>query len=38
LFLVPSLRDEMLTISNVTRHPSLTFRANFVQVTEARSD
>jgi len=38
LLLVPSLRDEMLTISNFTGHPSLTFRAGFVQVSEARSD
>ena len=38
LLLVPSLRDEMLTISNFTGHPSLTLRAGFVQVGEARSD
>jgi len=38
LLLVPSLRDEMLTLSNFTGHPSLTLRAGFVQVTEARSD
>ena len=38
LLLVPSLRDEMLTLSNFTGHPSLTFRAGFVQVSEARSD
>ncbi|MCX6627727.1 MAG: amidase [Candidatus Solibacter sp.] len=38
LLLVPSLRDEMLTISNFTGHPSLTFRAGFVEVGEARSD
>jgi Asp-tRNA(Asn)/Glu-tRNA(Gln) amidotransferase A subunit family amidase len=38
LLLVPSLRDEMLTISNFTGHPSLTLRAGFVQVEEARSD
>lgn len=36
--LVPSLRDEMLTISNFTGQPSLTMRAGFVNVTEARSD
>jgi len=36
--LVPSLRDEMLVISNHTGHPSLTLRAGFVQVSEARSD
>ena len=38
LLLVPSLRDEMLTISNFTGHPSLTIRAGFVEVSEARSD
>jgi Asp-tRNA(Asn)/Glu-tRNA(Gln) amidotransferase A subunit family amidase len=38
LLLVPSLRDEMLTITNFTGHPSLTLRAGFVQVAEARSD
>jgi Asp-tRNA(Asn)/Glu-tRNA(Gln) amidotransferase A subunit family amidase len=38
LLLVPSLRDEMLTISNFTGHPSLTLRAGFVQISEARSD
>jgi Asp-tRNA(Asn)/Glu-tRNA(Gln) amidotransferase A subunit family amidase len=38
LLLVPSLRDEMLTLSNFTGHPSLTLRAGFVQVSQARSD
>ena len=38
LLLVPSLRDEMLTISNHSGHPSLTLRAGFVEVSEARSD
>jgi Asp-tRNA(Asn)/Glu-tRNA(Gln) amidotransferase A subunit family amidase len=38
LLLVPSLRDEMLTISNATGHPSLTLRAGFIEVTQARSD
>jgi Asp-tRNA(Asn)/Glu-tRNA(Gln) amidotransferase A subunit family amidase len=38
LLLVPSLRDEMLVISNNTGHPSLTLRAGFVEVSEARSD
>ena len=33
LLLVPSLRDEMLTISNFTGHPSLTLRAGFVEVS-----
>jgi Asp-tRNA(Asn)/Glu-tRNA(Gln) amidotransferase A subunit family amidase len=38
VLLVPSLRDEMLTISNFTGHPSLTLRTGFVEVSEARSD
>ncbi|MGB6884961.1 MAG: amidase [Candidatus Acidiferrum sp.] len=38
LLLVPSLRDEMLTITNFTGHPSLTMRAGFIEVAEARSD
>jgi Asp-tRNA(Asn)/Glu-tRNA(Gln) amidotransferase A subunit family amidase len=38
LLLVPSLRDEMLVIANNTGHPSLTLRAGFVEVSEARSD
>jgi Asp-tRNA(Asn)/Glu-tRNA(Gln) amidotransferase A subunit family amidase len=38
LLLVPSLRDEMLVITNFTGHPSLTLRAGFVDVSEARSD
>ena len=38
LLLVPSLRDEMLVITNFTGHPSLTLRAGFVEVAEARSD
>jgi Asp-tRNA(Asn)/Glu-tRNA(Gln) amidotransferase A subunit family amidase len=38
LLLVPSLRDEMLTISNNTGHPSLTLRTGFVEVGETRSD
>jgi Asp-tRNA(Asn)/Glu-tRNA(Gln) amidotransferase A subunit family amidase len=38
LLLVPSLRDEMLAISNNTGHPSLTMRAGFVEVSQARSD
>ncbi len=38
LLLVPSLRDEMLTITNFTGQPSLTFRAGFVEASEARSD
>jgi Asp-tRNA(Asn)/Glu-tRNA(Gln) amidotransferase A subunit family amidase len=38
LLLVPSLRDEMLVITNFTGHPSLTLRAGFVEVGKARSD
>ena len=38
LLLVPSLRDEMLTITNFTGHPSLTLRAGFIEVKKARSD
>ena len=38
LLLVPSLRDEQLVIFNFTGHPSLTLRAGFVEVSEARSD
>jgi Asp-tRNA(Asn)/Glu-tRNA(Gln) amidotransferase A subunit family amidase len=35
---VPALRDETLTTTNFTGQPSLTMRAGFVQVSEARSD
>ena len=35
---MPSLRDEMLVITNFTGHPSLTLRAGFVEVSKARSD
>jgi len=38
MLLVPSLRDEILTITNFTGHPSLTLPAGFVEVSEARSD
>jgi Asp-tRNA(Asn)/Glu-tRNA(Gln) amidotransferase A subunit family amidase len=38
LLLVPSVRDEMLTLTNFTGHPSLTLRAGFIEVSEARSD
>jgi Asp-tRNA(Asn)/Glu-tRNA(Gln) amidotransferase A subunit family amidase len=38
LLLVPSLRDEMLNITNATGHPSLTLRAGFIEISEARSD
>ena len=38
VLLVPSLRDEALVIFNFTGHPSLTLRAGFVEVSEARSD
>jgi Asp-tRNA(Asn)/Glu-tRNA(Gln) amidotransferase A subunit family amidase len=38
VLLVPSLRDDILTITNHTGHPSLTMRAGFVEVAEARTD
>ncbi|NNB87506.1 amidase [Corallococcus exiguus] len=38
VLLVPSLRDEALTITNHTGHPSLTLRTGFVEVSKARSD
>ena len=38
VLLVPSLRDETLTVTNFTGHPSLTLRAGFLDVAEARSD
>ena len=38
LLLVPALRDEILTVTNFTGHPSLTLPAGFVEVDEARSD
>src|SRR3982751_3362359 len=38
LLLVPSLRDEILTITNFTGHPALVLRAGFVEVSKARSD
>lgn len=38
VLLVPSMRGEMMNISNFTGHPSLTLRTGFVHVAEARSD
>jgi len=38
LLLVPTVRDEMLTITNFTGHPALVVRAGFVEVSKARSD
>ena len=38
LLLVPSVRDEMLTITNFTGHPAIVLRAGFVEVAKARSD
>jgi Asp-tRNA(Asn)/Glu-tRNA(Gln) amidotransferase A subunit family amidase len=38
LLLVPSLRDEILIITNFTGQPALTMRAGFVEVSQARSD
>jgi Asp-tRNA(Asn)/Glu-tRNA(Gln) amidotransferase A subunit family amidase len=38
LLLVPSMSDDMLTIGNFVGVPSLTLRAGFIEVSEARSD
>lgn len=38
LLLVPSLRDEMMVISNMTGQPALTLRTGFVEVSQVRSD
>jgi Asp-tRNA(Asn)/Glu-tRNA(Gln) amidotransferase A subunit family amidase len=38
MLLVPSLRDEILTITNFTGHPAIVLRAGFIEVTQARSD
>ncbi len=38
VLLVPSLRDEMMTIGNFTGHPSVTLPAGFVEIDQARSD
>jgi Asp-tRNA(Asn)/Glu-tRNA(Gln) amidotransferase A subunit family amidase len=38
LLLVPSMIDDMLTIGNFVGVPSLTLRAGFIEVIEARSD
>jgi Asp-tRNA(Asn)/Glu-tRNA(Gln) amidotransferase A subunit family amidase len=38
VLLVPSLREEMRTISNFTGHPSLTLPAGFVEISHPRSD
>jgi Asp-tRNA(Asn)/Glu-tRNA(Gln) amidotransferase A subunit family amidase len=38
LFFAPSLKDEPMVIFNFTGHPSLTLRAGFVEIGEARSD
>ena len=38
VLLVPSLREELLTATNYTGHPSLTLRTGFVEVERARSD
>jgi Asp-tRNA(Asn)/Glu-tRNA(Gln) amidotransferase A subunit family amidase len=38
LLLIPSLRDDMMVISNMTGQPSLTLRTGFVHVSQARSD
>lgn len=38
VLLVPSLRDEMLVIANITGHPALVLRTGFTEVSRARSD
>jgi Asp-tRNA(Asn)/Glu-tRNA(Gln) amidotransferase A subunit family amidase len=38
LLLVPSVRDETLTISNFTGHPALALRTGFIEVDRVRSD
>jgi Asp-tRNA(Asn)/Glu-tRNA(Gln) amidotransferase A subunit family amidase len=38
VLLVPALRDEILTVTNFTGHPSLTLPAGFVEVGKSRSD
>jgi Asp-tRNA(Asn)/Glu-tRNA(Gln) amidotransferase A subunit family amidase len=38
LLLVPSVRDEMLTVTNFTGHPALVLRGGFIEVAKARSD
>ena len=38
VLLVPFLRDETLISTNCTGHPSLTFRAGFIEVDRIRSD
>jgi Asp-tRNA(Asn)/Glu-tRNA(Gln) amidotransferase A subunit family amidase len=38
VLLVPYLRDETLTATNFTGHPSLTLRAGFIEVDRIRSD
>ena len=38
LLLTPSLRSEILTITNFTGHPAVVVRTGFVEVGEARND
>ena len=38
LLIVPSLRNDMMVISNMTGQPSLTLRTGFVDISQARSD
>jgi len=38
LLLVPALRDEILTITNLTGHPALVLPAGFIEIAQARSD
>jgi Asp-tRNA(Asn)/Glu-tRNA(Gln) amidotransferase A subunit family amidase len=38
LLLVPSLRNDILSITNHTGHPSLTLRTGMIDISQARSD
>ncbi len=38
LLLVPSLREEIIGITNATGHPSLTLKTGFIDITKARTD
>lgn len=38
LLLVPTMRDEMMVISNFTGHPALAVPSGFIDISETRSD
>ena len=38
LLMVPSMRGDMMVVSNMTGQPSLTLRTGFVEISKARSD